>query len=149
MAHAEPAVRNSMIALAYLNQHGTRSLDHGRRYAVMSSRGHFWLYYNRAVRNLVERMNEASYTPEVGLVACLLFVCIEFLRADTQAAIKHLKSGLRIVSELRREHALTSSTQQARPARGRISGPLNTIEKKSRASLYSRFDICSIVRRGC
>jgi hypothetical protein len=127
MAHAEPAIRNAMIALADLNQHGTGSLDHARRYATASPRSQFWLYYNRAVRHLVNRMNEPSYTPEVGLVVCLLFVCIGFLRADTQAAIKHLKSGLGIVSELRRHAPI--STHQARLARGSISRPLNIIEE--------------------
>jgi hypothetical protein len=129
MAHAEPAVRNAIIALAYLNQHGTGNLDPARRYAAMSYRSKFWSYYNRAVRNLVDRMDEKSYTAEVGLVVCLLFVCVEFLRADTQAAITHMKSGLKIISELRRNHSAIPSIQQARPVRGSTSESLNIVEK--------------------
>ena len=38
----------------------------------------------KAVKYLVSRMAEPSYSPELSLVACLLFICIEFLRGDSK-----------------------------------------------------------------
>lgn len=133
MAHAEPAVRNAMIALAHLNQQQCGSLTHAHQLAIaqdeQSSR-QFGLYYNKAIKTLVARMADASYAPEMGLVTCLLFACIEFLRAETQHALLHMRNGLCIVSELRRNHAVASSSLYlTRLVRNGASGPLDLIEK--------------------
>ncbi len=135
MAHAEPAVRNAMIALAHLNQRLQDSLTHARHYTVTKdpeSNQQFGLHYNKAIRCLIARMAEASYAPETGLVTCLLFACIEFLRAETQNALIHMRNGLSIVSELRRNHSVGSSPSSlSRPTliRNGVSGPLDMIEK--------------------
>lgn len=136
MAHAEPTVRNAMIALAHLNQQQSGSLAHARRFSASrntESNREFVLHYNKAIRCLVARMTEASYAPETGLVTCLLFACIEFLRADTQNALLHMRNGLYIVSELRRKQSVgnSSSSLQSRTtlARNGVNGPLDLIEK--------------------
>lgn len=134
MAHAEPTVRNAMIALAHLNQHQCGSLAQARQFPATNnteSGRQFGLYYNKAIRCLVVRMTEASYAPETGLVTCLLFACIEFLRAEMQNALLHMRNGLYIVSELRRKHGISASSSLPdtvlRP--NGVSGPLNMIER--------------------
>lgn len=132
MAHSEPAVRSALIALGYLNEHETGSLEHARRSAATENgyeRKRFWFYYNKAIRYLVDRMAEPSYTPEVGLVTCLLFVCIEFLQANACTAFTHIRSGLKIVSELRRKHRAGSPTQRTGLTQNSFSMPLDMIEK--------------------
>jgi hypothetical protein len=134
MAQAESSVRNAMIALAYLNQTQRGSLADARhdtsKKDVETSR-QFGMHYNRAIRCLVARMSEASYAPETGLVTCVLFACIEFLRADKQNALLHMRNGLYIVSELRRTHGVDTLFRESRTKiiHNGISGPLEMIEK--------------------
>ncbi|RAR10545.1 c6 zinc finger domain-containing protein [Stemphylium lycopersici] len=125
MAHSEPAVRNAMITLAHLNKSQCGSLA---ATSTAHQSAQFWTYYNKAVRALIDRMAESSYIPEVGLVTCILFACVEFLRVDTQNAITHTKNGLRIVAELRENHGAKAAMQRE-DARNSMSGPLAMIEK--------------------
>jgi hypothetical protein len=106
MAHSEPAVRHALITVAYLNQQQTGSLKHAVSSNFTNSHGNKTplLHYNKAMRFLVSRMMEPSYSPEVGLVTCLLFVCIEFLRADHHSAFTHLRNGLKIIADMQQRH---------------------------------------------
>lgn len=98
MAHSEPSIRHALIVLGYLNKTETGSLKHAR-----SGVGHcnqtFFFHYNRAITSLVDRMAEVSYSSEVGLVTCVLFICIEFLRGEYRTAFMHLENGLHIIAE--------------------------------------------------
>jgi hypothetical protein len=110
IAHSEPAVRHALISLAYLSRQETGSLKHAR---LRDHNGDqpFLLHYNKSLRQLVDRMAETSFSPEVGLVTCLLFVCIEFLRADHHTAWLHLKQGLKIIAELQHRRRINAPTQ--------------------------------------
>jgi len=100
LAFAEPSVRHALIALGYLQSTETGTLRDARaKYGGHSESGTLMYHYNKSVRYLIERMNEVTYTPEVGLVTCLLFVCIEFLRGNYHTAFTHLTKGLKLVSE--------------------------------------------------
>jgi hypothetical protein len=109
MAHTEPAVRHAIIALGYLNQTEPGSLKHARsRFQVMHGNKVFLGHYNEAVRKLVDRMTDPSYSPEIGLVTCLLFVCIEFLRGNYCTAFTHMTNGLRLVREWQQQRRIDS-----------------------------------------
>jgi hypothetical protein len=100
LAQSESSIRHALIALGYLNKVEPGSLKHARsKLTATDQHKVLFHHYNKALRCLVERMREPSYPSEVGLVACLLFVCIEFLRGDYHAAFTHLHSGLRILFE--------------------------------------------------
>ncbi|KAF2464470.1 uncharacterized protein BDR25DRAFT_242370 [Lindgomyces ingoldianus] len=99
MAQSESAVRHAVIALGYLVKTEPGNLKHARSVSASDSRKTLLLHYNKAVRCLVHRMAESSYPIEVGLVTCLLFICIEFLRGDYYTAFTHLHSGLKIIAE--------------------------------------------------
>ncbi|KAF9700042.1 hypothetical protein EKO04_001706 [Ascochyta lentis] len=131
MAHSEFAVRSALIALGDLSRHESGTLVHARRSAAANcdhERRTFWLHYNKAIRTLVSRMSEPSYTAEVGLVTCLLFVCIEFLRADAHTALAHIRNGLNLVSEVRQTYTTSSTNGRDRLAQKNSSIPMNLIE---------------------
>jgi hypothetical protein len=69
---------------------------------MVNRRKPFLTRYNTAVRCLIDRLTDPSYSVEVGLVTCLLFICIEFLRGDYRTAFTHLYNALKIVAESRR-----------------------------------------------
>lgn len=109
LAHSEPAVRHAIIALGYLNQTEPGSLKHARsKFQVVHGNKIFLHHYNQAVRKLVDRMTDTSYSPEIGMVTCLLFVCIEFLRGNYCTAFTHMTNGLRLVCEWQQQRRIDS-----------------------------------------
>lgn len=98
MAQSELSIRHAAIALSYLVKSEQGSIKN----AICSANAHqktLLLHYNKAARCLVERMADPSCPVEVGLVTCLLFICIEYMRGDWLSAFTHLYSGLKIISE--------------------------------------------------
>ncbi|PSN65004.1 hypothetical protein BS50DRAFT_456554, partial [Corynespora cassiicola Philippines] len=107
MAQLEPSVRHATIALGYLIKTEPGDAKWAHSAPVIDNRKTLLHHYNKAVRLLVDRMAEPSYSVEIGLVTCLLFVCIEFVRCDFRAAFSHLISGLKIITEWRYRAQLT------------------------------------------
>lgn len=125
MAHSEPAVRHAVTALGYLVKTQSGSLKDARSVSVMDRT--FLVQYNKAVRHLVDGMADSSCSIEVGLVACLLFICIEFLRGDHFSALAHLQSGIKIISEQKRRSLDCLQTKPSSPSfsiaiRERVAG---------------------------
>ncbi|KAJ4323672.1 hypothetical protein N0V94_001731 [Neodidymelliopsis sp. IMI 364377] len=119
MAYSEPAVRHAVIALGYLNKMESGSLKHARsEFQVVHGSKTLLFHYNKAVRCLVDRMAEASYLPEIGLVTCLLFVCIEYLRANYHTAFTHMTNGLRVISDWQRQRRVDTPFEDSSPSTG-------------------------------
>ena len=79
-------------------------MKHARsRFAVENDYKFVLTHYNRSIRSLVDRMAEATYSPEIALVTCLLFVCIDFLRGNYHSGFTHMKNGLSLIAERRRK----------------------------------------------
>jgi hypothetical protein len=100
LTQSEPAVRHAVAALGFLVKTEPGSLKHARSFSAMENRKTLLFQYNKAVRSLVARMSEPSYTVEIGLVTCLLFICVEYLRGDYPAAFMHLHSGLKVIAQI-------------------------------------------------
>ena len=67
-------------------------------------------HYNKSIKHLVERLSDPACPPEIGLVACILYICIEYLRGDYRTAFSHLRSGLGIIAEQRQQSRVISPT---------------------------------------
>ncbi|KAK3671148.1 hypothetical protein LTR78_008949 [Recurvomyces mirabilis] len=114
ISRVEPAIHYAIIAVGYLNlqRQSMGSTLHMRRPVVMNDplaasvplkkarsdhNDPFALaQYNRAITLLAQRLKDPDAATEVALLACILFVCIEFLRGDVEPAFKHFKSGMGI-----------------------------------------------------
>lgn len=126
MAHAEPAVRHAVIALGYLNQTEPGNIKHARsKFQDIHGNKIFLHHYNQAVRKLVDRMVQPSYSPEIGLVTCLLFVCIEFMRGNYCTAFTHLTNGLRLIREWQQQRRIDSPFDEL----ACTSGPKSLIQE--------------------
>jgi hypothetical protein len=140
MAHAEPAVRHALIALAYLHSTQDGSMRHARsKFASLRESGFLLYHYNKSVRGLVDRIGEAKYSHEIGLVTCLLFVCMEFLRGNYHTAFTHLTNGLKIIFEHQGEaqhdspfssSSRVSETSSSEPQAGFVKSTLMENELK-------------------
>lgn len=102
MAQSEASIRHALIAIGYLNRSQTGSLKNARSSLVATSgQETFLTHYNKAIKALAERISESSYSADVGLVSCFIFVMIEILRGNYDTAMLHYCNGLRILQTLR------------------------------------------------
>jgi hypothetical protein len=103
MAHSEPAVRHTLVALGALCQTEPGDMKHAcSRFITNRDRKVMLSHYNMSIRCLVDRMSDATYSPELGLAICLLFVCIELLQGNYHTGWTHLRNGLRLIAARRR-----------------------------------------------
>ncbi|KAH8728791.1 hypothetical protein GQ44DRAFT_646673 [Phaeosphaeriaceae sp. PMI808] len=110
LAQSELSIRHALIALSYINKTEDGSLKDARSGLIAANNQKTMLiHYNKAVTSLVKRMPEASYTPEIGLVCCLIFICLEFHRGNYDTAMEHFKSGLNIISAYKRSQASSNA----------------------------------------
>jgi hypothetical protein len=118
IAHSEPAVRHALVALAYLHSTQDGSMKHARsRFASQHESSFLLSHYNKSVRGLVNRIGEANYSHEIGLVSCLLFVCMEFLRGNYHTAFTHLTNGFKVISGYQEQtRNETSSSSSSSPS---------------------------------
>lgn len=54
------------------------------------------VHYNKAIVQLAQRMHQVTDATDIALLTCVLFVCIEMLRGDTEPALHHFKAGMAI-----------------------------------------------------
>lgn len=111
ISHSEPTVRHALLALSSLCESSYEEEEvtdvHSTSVpppvsSVNAQRAHFALgQYNKAVRLLAERLSSAQLSLDVTLTACLVFIWLEFMRNDFDAALCHLKSGLKILKDFR------------------------------------------------
>ena len=110
MAQSEESVRHALIAIGYLNRSQTGSLKSARSgLAATSGQETFLTHYNKAIKSVADRISSPSYTPEVALVSCFIFVGIEILRGNYDTAMLHYNNGLRILQTLRLAQRKTRS----------------------------------------
>jgi hypothetical protein len=102
LSEGEPAVRHAIVALSSLYEASETSqllqhpsfddrYKHLMRFAACE--------YTKAVSALFNRINTNGPRLKVTLVACLVFIWIEFLRNNVDDALTHLQSGVRILYE--------------------------------------------------
>jgi hypothetical protein len=113
---AEPAIRHAMVALGILaEQRELRDIDNAGGIrgtlptddepAVLSFPARITetdpvalRSYNTSVGRLSQLASSPGTTDTV-LLACILFVCIELLRGDAEAAIRHFNGGMAIIAD--------------------------------------------------
>lgn len=116
---AEPALRHAMVAVGIFDQlRETRDTNHttAPQTGVVAADGqttmsvlfrepntnnneHVALVnYNKSIGLLTKRMDPAPGTTDMVLLACILFVCVEFLRGDDRAALRHFTGGMAIAN---------------------------------------------------
>lgn len=84
-----PAVRHAIIAISTLYE----DLHQEKSDAASGARELAVQHYSSAIRGIVEADSES-----VALVACILFICIEYMRGNAMAATQHCRHGIIILN---------------------------------------------------
>jgi hypothetical protein len=147
----EPALRHAMVAVGIfaeqLETHGinkitlahTKAVASGPIPVLVSVRGQdsdgnlvALSNYNKSIGLLTKLVASSTQTTDVVLLACVLFVCVEFLRGDDVAAFRHFKGGMTIIMDLvSREQSLVGSRLMIDRVRGSILPAFNRLEMLS------------------
>jgi len=112
LSHSEPAIKHGVLALSTLHERFESTT------AMSSSKPNDFAFvqYMRAVRHsndLLTAHQEGRVDVEKVLIACIIFICYENLAGNYRAADMHLRNGLRIVNQQRKNLApLQPTTSQ-------------------------------------
>jgi len=124
MSYVEPTIRHAIVALGSLHEQRESSarmiplISHG--YASQSSLATLGplpshnanslalAQYNKSITHLSKRL-QGENSVEVALLACILFVCVEFLRGDPGPAVNHFKGGMSIAMSSLMDSAATNN----------------------------------------
>jgi transcription factor-like protein len=94
----EVSIRHALIAISAVYEEECMVWEPSSRTAALKKLS--LDYYNRAIRSMVKKMQEKD-SIIVPVIGCLLFVCLEFLRRDIWAAIKHIDGGIKMIEQAR------------------------------------------------
>ncbi|KAI0394872.1 hypothetical protein F5Y17DRAFT_231718 [Xylariaceae sp. FL0594] len=95
----EPAVRHSMVAVASLYEEVHRNPN---AVYLQPDNDIALKHYNAAIHYLKEMDNES-----LVLLVCVMFICVEFLRGNRQAAAEHCRHGISILSRVENAYPWT------------------------------------------
>ncbi|KAH7347968.1 hypothetical protein BKA66DRAFT_447590 [Pyrenochaeta sp. MPI-SDFR-AT-0127] len=100
-SHQEPVVLKALISLGSLHLDYTTTTTPGNIVAKSETLA----AYGRALRALQKRLQKPDpETFKASLVCCVLFFCFEATLGNSNAALNHLESGLKLLSSYRQVH---------------------------------------------
>jgi hypothetical protein len=132
----EVSIRHALVAISAVYEEECMVWEPNSRTAALKKLS--LDYYNRAIRSMVKKMQEKD-SIIVPVIGCLLFVCLEFLRRDIWAAIKHIDGGIKMIEQAR--------VRRKNPAKMNVSFPSFETELVERvmAPLFSSLNITASV----
>ncbi|KAI1408707.1 hypothetical protein F5Y13DRAFT_172140 [Hypoxylon sp. FL1857] len=95
----EPAVRHSVVAISSLYE---QMHSDPRSVQLLADNRLAICHYNSAIQELKSKENEP-----LVLLVCILFICVEFLLGNREAAIQHCKHGVLILENVESSYPWT------------------------------------------
>ncbi|KAK7419780.1 hypothetical protein QQX98_003152 [Neonectria punicea] len=117
---SEPAVLHAVLALGSVHKAGIINADLVRNARnVPNEQERFMLrHYGKAINHLQPHFSTKDRTSfRVGLIACVVFICLEFLRGHFQTAQIHLQNGLKLLGEMQILSGADDGILHLRPCR--------------------------------
>jgi hypothetical protein len=132
----EVSIRHALVAISAVYEEECMVWEPNSRTAALKKLS--LDYYNRAIRSMVKKMQEKD-SIIVPVIGCLLFVCLEFLRRDIWAAIKHIDGGIKMIEQAR--------VRRKNPAKMNVAFPSFETELVERvmAPLFSSLNVTASV----
>jgi hypothetical protein len=133
-SEASPAVFRAVLSLSSLHE---TTYGQSRMVSCVADRVSFLRQYNKAIRQLCDR--QTAQPVQFTLTCCVLFICLENLRGDYDAALLHLEKGLEILKEWRTQEV----TSDEREARDVITKVFQRLDMQATTFLDSRKPRCN------
>lgn len=104
LALTEPSIRYAIVAISVLHETKMSGSDFTARGLKSPSMTSALNYYNKAINAITKRASTGADALSVVIVACIAFVCFEGLWGRIDAALNHIKSGIKLVQSHRETH---------------------------------------------
>lgn len=99
MVHAEPAARHAVIAIGSLHENSAHVLGSDPMASgPLDADRHAITHYNNAIRCLTAP--GLRFSNDTILLICVLFIAIEFLRGNVEAASTHIRNGISLLNSV-------------------------------------------------
>lgn len=102
ISQSEPAVRLAVMAVGSLFEHmllNTPTTSVTENSIQLSNRRYQFAIqcYNKAISNLMKRMEQYEANEDIALLTCVLFVCVEFLQGNQAEALSLTEKGSKVL----------------------------------------------------
>lgn len=118
LSQSEPAVRHAVAAVSATHKRllgSSATTDDGQVEPFVLEQ------YNKAIRSLVPAGVQPRHpTPNLTLITCCLFICLETMKGNHSLAMDHAEAGLRILC--RREQTNNDESEIPENVDGELSG---------------------------
>jgi hypothetical protein len=102
-SHSEPAIRHAVVAVGALHKTMAEYLkSSGEGVSSSEQKAHhdFALrQFQKAIREIRERMSNGHVRLRLALISCLLFICFESFHGDLDSAMAQVSSGLGLLRD--------------------------------------------------
>lgn len=109
-ANASPAVFRATLALSARHEDLYRAKAYGQAPSKLGPRS--LRQYNKAIRQLCSQQADQPY--HFTLTCCVLFICLENLSGNHDAALFHLSNGLKVLKEWHSHHVTSTAEKTTR-----------------------------------
>ncbi|KAJ5963404.1 DNA repair protein rad10 [Penicillium vulpinum] len=112
----EPAVWDAIITISALFEYAKKSPNpvlQGRDSQISLTQNHQDAlgWYSRSVSAVRQRIEQGSVDVFVGLISCVLFICIEAIQGNADGALQLYRQGVQLIIALRPQIASGAASQ--------------------------------------
>ena len=136
----EPAIHHALVALSAAHENfklkqvpeEAEARDSNIRFSMQQ--------YNKAIKHLSQQLSSGKELlgPEVALICCVVFICLESLQGNLETALTHLESGLNILRNWRKETSSLSYRSSEMIGRDHIINMFLRLEIQAAGFLKTR-----------
>lgn len=110
-SQTEPSLRHAVVAIGALHEEFSQTNEGLPLGQVVGGHLPFAVkQYTKAIGHLRRSLGTGDHSPLTALMSCILFVCFDCLRGYYHTAIVHLKSGMKILQDLRAQNKAQDPT---------------------------------------
>ncbi|KAJ5608382.1 hypothetical protein N7537_005001 [Penicillium hordei] len=114
----EPAVWDAIITISALFERPQQSLNlmlqrHDNPASLTKNQQDALGWYSRSVSAVRQRIEQGSIDVFVGLISCVLFICIEAIQGNADGAMQLYRQGVQLINALRSQIAPAATNNKA------------------------------------
>ena len=112
----EPSIRHAVIAIGAVHQDFISLHKGNDKVYDPSIKAFAFRQYTKAISHLYRLMSTQTQQLDFTLISCILFICFDCISGNYDSAFIHLKAGLKILEDIKKQNAQSTSPEQTTSA---------------------------------
>ena len=100
----EPSIRHAVISIAAIHQDFISRHENYGLGQDPSIKSFAFRQYTKAISHLHRLMSTRTQQLDITLMSCILFICFDCISGNHDSAIIHLKAGLKILEDIKKQN---------------------------------------------